>query len=86
VPVGGDPQSLLQDGAVELAGRCIAAGVPIFLSYGSGSHCKRMLMNPLAEPVIRAGDRTGFVAIMRDIVGQLVEAAQADRASARTGE
>lgn len=75
VPVGGDPEVLLRDDVIDLAGRCIAGGAPIFLSYGSGARCKRVLLNPLAEPVVRAGDREGFLAIVRDTLGRLVAAA-----------
>lgn len=77
-PVGGDTQSLLQAAVVDLAGRCIAAGVPIFLSCGSGPNCRRLLLNPEGEAIVRAGDLAGFVSMMEDGLRRLADAMDQD--------
>jgi hypothetical protein len=71
VGVGGRIEPLLQDEVVDLAGRCVARGVPIFLSYGSGEHCKRTLINPQAEPAVGRGDRAAFVSVMADALRRM---------------
>jgi hypothetical protein len=80
VSVGAGAEALLQDEVVDLAGRCVARGVPIFLSYGAGERCKRVLINRFAEPAVRAGDRAAFVRIVRDTLDQMAAqlAAEAD--------
>jgi hypothetical protein len=79
VPVGGDVSALLQREVVDLAGRCVAAGVPIFLAYGAGAGCKRVLVNRLAAAVVASGDRRGFEEIMNSVIRRLTQ----DAASAR---
>lgn len=71
VSVGGDPEVLLQAEVVDLAGRFVAQGVPMFLSYGSGEQCRRVLINPAATAAVRAGDRRAFVQSLRDLLAQL---------------
>lgn len=71
VPIGTDPRVLLQDEIVDLAGRCIAGGVPIFLSYGAGEQCRRLLINGSAERAVRAGDRAAFVRLLEDGLDQI---------------
>src|SRR5207302_8195653 len=44
-PIGGGLQALLGNEVIDLAGRFVASGVPMFLSYGSGAQCKRVLIN-----------------------------------------
>jgi hypothetical protein len=80
-PLGGDVQVLLQDEIVDLAGRFVARGVPMFLSYGSGERCHRVLINELGRPAVACGDRAAFVAILRGLLGQLEAQAAPSAAS-----
>jgi hypothetical protein len=73
VPVGGDLEALFQPGVIDLAGLCVARGVPIFLSHGGGAQCKRALINALAKGDVERGDRAGFVGTLRKLLAQLVE-------------
>lgn len=70
-PVAGRADRLLQAEIVDLAGRYIAGGVPIFLAHGAGVHCKRVFLNRRAEPMVRAGDRARFVALLTDLLQQI---------------
>ena len=79
VAIDGDTEKLLRREVIDLAGRCVANGVPIFLSCGSGAACKRGLLNPLAEVAVRAGARENFVAIVANLLGQLAAAAAAEK-------
>jgi hypothetical protein len=81
VGVGGRVDALLQDEVVDLAGRCVARGVPIFLSYGSGVHCKRTLINSQAEPVVRRGDRVAFVELLADTLRRMRDQVAAELAA-----
>lgn len=80
-PIGGDPEVLLQDEVVNLAGQFVARGLPMFLSHGSGEHCRRVLINEFGKASVAAGDRRGFVAVLSDLVAQL--AAQVAASSTR---
>lgn len=83
VPVGHDPSVLLQAEIIDLAGRCVAGGVPIFLSWGAGERCKRFLINRSAEPLVRAGDRRAFVALLTHTLERMQAEILADQAQTR---
>jgi hypothetical protein len=70
-PIGDDLEVLLQDEVVDLAGRFVANGVPMFLSYGSGDRSKRVLINALGKASVQAGDRAGFVRVLRGVLARL---------------
>ena len=82
VPVGGDLQVLLQDEVVNLAGQFVARGVPMFLSFGAGDSCKRVLINEFGKAAVAAGDRRAFVRVLSQLVAGL--AAQTAGSSGRT--
>lgn len=82
VPVGGETEALLQPGVVDLAGLCVARGVPIFLSYGGGSRCKRVLINELAKGAVARGDQAGFIAILRATLSRMAEEVRREAAPA----
>ena len=71
VAVGGEVEALLQEEVVDLAGRFVAQGVPMFLSYGAGDRCRRVLINEACKPSVKAGDRSGFVRALRGLLAQL---------------
>ena len=73
VPLDGDLSGVTAPELVDLAGKCVAADVPIYLSYGSGEACRRMLVNDLLKPYARAGDRAGFVAALTGTLTRMVE-------------
>ena len=79
VAVDGDPNTLLQNEIIDLAGRCVANGVPVFLSHGTGAACKRVLLNPLAQVAARAGDRASFLATVQDLLAQMAAAVAAEQ-------
>lgn len=70
--LGGRAEALLQPEVIDLAGRCVANGVPIFLSYGAGNHCKRVFVNELAKAAVHAGHRAAFVQLVVGLIDQMV--------------
>lgn len=88
VPLGGDVRGVTAGELVDFIGRCVAAGVPIYLSYGVGANCRRLLVNPLLEPAARAGDRADFVRRMIQLTDEMVAEvdAQARAAAPRRWE
>jgi hypothetical protein len=83
VPVNGDVAGVGHPELIDFAGRCVAAGVPIYLSYGVGEACRRLLVNPLLEPAARAGDRADFVRRMHQLTDEMVAEVEA-QSQART--
>jgi hypothetical protein len=75
IPLGDDPAGLLTEELVDLAAKCVAAGVPIFVAMGQGADCKRLFINPILEPAARAGDRADFVRRLRQASETLAESA-----------
>lgn len=65
--------ALLNAELVDLAGKCVQAGVPIFLSWGDGDQAKRLLVNPRLEPALRLGDRAGFVGLLAAALDQMID-------------
>ena len=81
VLVNGDRSGLVNDELLDLLARCIAGGVPIFLSYGNGRFARRALVNDAARPAVAAGDKplfldvlTGFLDAMAGVVNAEIAA------------
>ncbi len=70
--VGGQIPMRFDDEFLNLTGKMVAGGVPLFLSYGSGPYGKRIMVNEQLKPAVTAGDRDKFVEILRDTLGQMV--------------
>ena len=82
VLVDGDRHGLLNDELLDLLARCVAGGVPIFLSYGNGRFAKRALINEPARPAIAAGDKPLLVETLCSLLDAMAEAVNAEIAAA----
>jgi hypothetical protein len=77
--------SVLTNGEiVDLAGQCIVRGLPLFLSYGNGIFCKRILMNEIASKMVAGGDRKAFVALLQTTMTQMIAMVHEEMAAAES--
>jgi hypothetical protein len=82
VLVDGDRHGLLNGALLDLVARCVAGGVPIFLSYGNGRFAKRSLVNEPAQAAIAAGDQTALVDVLHGLLDAMAAAVNAEIAAA----
>ena len=82
VLVDGHRRGLLNDELLDLAARCVAGGVPVFLSYGNGRFAKRALLNETARAAVTAGDKPRFVEILSGLLDAMADAVNAEIAAA----
>jgi hypothetical protein len=78
--LGGQIPATFPEDLVDLAGRMVAGGVPLFLTYGRGSFGKRLLANELLKPMAKAGDRAGFVNALSATLSRMVSQVKQDMA------
>lgn len=81
--VGGQIPDVYPDELLNLAGQMVANGVPLFLSHGSGKFGKRILANELLKPVVKAGDRAGFINVLNNILSRMAQQVTAEMAAAQ---
>jgi hypothetical protein len=77
MPLSDDVSGLFADELIDLTGKCVARGVPMFIAIGHGANCKRLFLNPILEFAAKAGDRADFVACLRTATDELVQAVAA---------
>jgi len=77
--------ALEQGELLDLIAKCIAGGIPIFLSWGHAAMAKRVLVNPVAAEAVAAGDKPRFVAVLRDLLAGLVQQVAMDVIAAQNG-
>lgn len=73
VVTDGDRATLLQDEMLDLIAKCVAGGVPIFLSWGDGAFAKRGLVNDAAKKSVAAGDKAAFTAVLREMLEAMAQ-------------
>lgn len=81
VLVNGERGGLVNDELLDLLARCIAGGVPIFLSYGNGRFARRALVNDAAGPAIAAGDKPLFLDVLTGLLDAMAGAVNAEIAA-----
>src|SRR5579872_3242156 len=70
-----DRDVLLHEELLSFIAKCVAGGVPIFLSWGDGIFAKRGLINEAAKQAVADGDKSAFIRIlcgMLDVMAQQV--------------
>ena len=82
VLVNGDRGGLGNDELLDFLARCIAGGVPIFLSQGNGRFAKRALVNDAARPAIAAGDKPLFLDVLTGFLDAMASTVNAEIAAA----
>jgi len=80
-----DRAALEHSELLDLVAKCIAGGIPVFLSWGHGALAKRALVNPVAAEAVAAGDKPRFVAVLRDLLARLVQQVAMEAIAAQNG-
>ena len=79
----GDRAALGNEELLALIAKCVAGGVPIFLSWGDGDFAKRALINDVTGAAVRAGDKSGFTEALQDLLDGLVRQVAMDAIAAK---
>ena len=84
VLLDGDRAALRNEELLALIAKCVAGGVPMFLSWGDGDFAKRALVNDVAASAVRAGDKSAFTAALQGLLEGLVRQVAMDVIAAQT--
>lgn len=77
--VDDDRSALFADELVNFIAKCVAGGVPIHLSWGDGPFAKRALVNDVARDAIGDGNKTAFIAALRELLDALAQQVAMDK-------
>jgi hypothetical protein len=71
--LGEDRAALAGDELLGLIAKCVAGGVPIFLSWGHGAFAKRALVNDTVKAAVEDGDKPRFLALLNALLAALIQ-------------
>jgi hypothetical protein len=71
----------INDELLLLAARMVLGGVPLFLTHGSGKFAKRIIANDLLKPAANAGDKQGFINVIRSTLTRMADQISKEKAA-----
>jgi hypothetical protein len=71
--IDNDGDALFADELLNFIAKCVAGGVPIYLSWGDGAFAKRGLVNDVASAAVSDGDKHAFIAVLRDLLNAMAQ-------------
>ena len=75
VLVGEDRGALANDELLNLLAKCMLAGVPVYLTHGTG-FAKQALINEVAKPVIMEARKIEFLRLLQTLHQDMAAAAE----------
>jgi hypothetical protein len=78
----GDRSLIENEELLRFMAKCVAAGVPIWLSQGDNRFAKSFLINEPCKNAVAAGDRRAFVTILTDALAEMARQVRLEMAVA----